>query len=216
MSGGLLESVPRAERRQLLAGATRRRFARNEVVFHEGDTGDSVYVIDKGRVAVRVTTPLGDTATLSILGSGDSFGELALVDPEARRTATAIAVEPTETRRLTRAQFDALRAELPAVDRFLVELLAAQVRRLSGRLLEALYVPTETRVLRRLGDLTSSYGAGAGPATITVTQEDLATMAGTTRPTVNRVLKDAERRGELRVERGRIIMLDVDSLRRRA
>jgi CRP/FNR family cyclic AMP-dependent transcriptional regulator len=213
---GLFESVPEPDRRRLLAAALRRRFRRREVIFHEGDPGDSVFVIERGRVAIRVTTPLGDVATLTVLVPGDSFGEGALVGPEARRTATAVALEATETRTLTRAQFDALRAEFPAVDRFLVEVLAAQVRRLSGRLLEALYVPAEARVLRRVLDLVDSYGAGPGEVTITVTQEDLATMAGTTRPTVNRFLRSAEERGHLRLERGRIVVVDPDSLRHRA
>ena len=72
--------------RELLQIARRRRFARNEVVFHRDDPADSLHLIVKGRFSVKVMTPLGDVATIALRGEGESFGEMALVAEEARRS----------------------------------------------------------------------------------------------------------------------------------
>jgi len=212
----LIDRLDEATRREVIANARRRRFRRGEVVFHEGDPGDAIHVIDKGHVAVRVTTALGDVATLTVLGPGEAFGEGALLAADARRTASAVALEATETRALARAEFERLRAEHPAVEEFLVQALAAQVRRLSEHLLEALYVPAEQRVLRRLLWLATAYGDGGAGTVVPLTQDDLASMAGTARPTANRVLKAAEADGLVRVARGRVELVDPDELARRA
>ena len=216
MEWPLLAVLDEDERRRVLGLARRRRFSKGEPLFHEGDPGDTMHLIAKGRVALRVTTPLGDTATLLVLGPGDHFGEMALISP-APRNASAVALEPVETLSFHRDQLDELRGAHPGIDRFLMEGLITEVRRLSHALLEALYVPVDKRVLRRLGDLVALYGDGrSGTVTIPLTQEDVAEMAGTTRPTANKVLKAAEGAGALRIARGRIDVLDADELARRA
>jgi CRP-like cAMP-binding protein len=212
----LLAVLDEDERRRVLALARRRRFSKGEPLFHEGDPGDTMHLIAKGRVALRVTTPLGDTATLLVLGPGDQFGEMALISP-APRNASAVALEPVETMTFHRDQLEELRRTHPGVDRFLMEGLIAEVRRLSHALLEALYVPVEKRVLRRLGDLVALYGDGeSATVTIPLTQEDVAELAGTTRPTANKVLKAVEGAGAIRIARGRIDVLNADELARRA
>src|SRR6185369_16209122 len=105
-----------------------------------------------------------------------------------RRSATVTAVGATDTRVVDHAEFERLRREHPQIQGFLVELLAAQVRRLSALTIEAMFVPADTRVLRRLLEVTQEFGENDG-TTIALTQDDLASMAGTTRPTANRVLK---------------------------
>jgi CRP/FNR family cyclic AMP-dependent transcriptional regulator len=75
----LLDGVPEDIVAKTLALARRRTFARDEVVFHEADPGDCVHLIESGRVAVRVATSHGQRATLAVLGSGEAFGELALL-----------------------------------------------------------------------------------------------------------------------------------------
>ena len=217
-----LEGVPEEDRRRLLAATHRRRFARREVLFHEGDPGDTVHLLDRGRVAVRITTPLGDVATLRVRGPGSVIGELALLGAAGsalpRRTATVVALERTETLSLHRDQFMALREAHPPVDAFLVNVLAEEVSRLSGLLVEALYVPVDVRVLRRLVALASDYaeGGSAVGAEVPLTQEDLASLAGTSRATVNRVLGEAEKAGLVSLRRGRVIVLDPDGLASRA
>ena len=93
----MLEGLPEDEVRRLIASTRRRRFARQEVLFHEGDPATTVHLVAKGRIAVRVTTPQGDVATVDLVLSGDVVGELALLSPGRRRGATAVAMEPTET-----------------------------------------------------------------------------------------------------------------------
>src|SRR5581483_8871557 len=101
----LLEGVPPDQVRELLQVARRRRFARNEVVFHRDDPGDSLHLIQRGRFAVRVMTPLGDTATIAVRGPGESFGEMALVADGGRRSATVAALEEAETIAVYRDDF---------------------------------------------------------------------------------------------------------------
>ncbi|WP_040802372.1 Crp/Fnr family transcriptional regulator [Nocardia concava] len=213
----LLEGLSPDERRQFLAACTPRRFRRRDIVCHEGDPGDCVHLILAGRLLVRVTTPLGHAATLTMLGPGEMFGEQALLSPEARRTATIVAVTDAETLTLNRTQLERLRREYPQVERFLTTSLAAQVRRLSAAVLEALYLPVETRVLRRLADLAARYGDGGGqPTVIQLTQEDLASMAGTTRATANKVLRELEDQGVVRLGRGALTVLDRARLAKKA
>jgi CRP-like cAMP-binding protein len=211
MEWALLDGVPEEVRRRVLAGARLRRFARGEVVFHEGDPGDTLHLIAKGRVAIRVATALGDTATLAVLGAGDFFGELALLQ-ERSRTASVVALEKTETLALHRDDFDQMASENPSVHAFLAQVLGAQVRRLTGQVMDALYVPAEKRVLRRLGELARVYAEGDGAVVIPLTQEDLATMAGTSRATVNRVLGEAEKSGIVEIGRMRISVVDRAAL----
>ena len=203
----LLTEVPDEEVRRVLSIARRRTFARGEVVFHEHDPADSLHLIARGRFAVRITTPLGDSALLALRGPGEAFGELALVSGgEAVRSATVEALEPAETHAVYRREFDALRREHPQVGAVLVALLADAVRRTNGLLLDAYYAPAEIRVLRRLAELA------AGDGEVRLTQEDLASLAGTSRATVNRVLRDAQRRGRLELRRGRITVAEPAAL----
>jgi CRP/FNR family transcriptional regulator, cyclic AMP receptor protein len=213
--GQLLTLLSDDERKALLSAARRRRFGRNEVIFHEGDPGDSLHVIVKGHVLVRVTTPTGDVATFGILGPGEFFGEVALLSEDATRTATVAANEPVETLSLRRQDFLELRAKNQRVAELLVEVLIAEVRRLSQHLVEALYVPVERRLMRRLLMLADSYAADEG-SVILVTQDDLASLVGSARPTTNRVLKSLEADGVIELGRGRIEVLDRTQLERRA
>ncbi len=212
----LLDLLDPRERREVLGGARRRRFRRGEVVFHEGDPGNSLHVVTAGHAAVKRTTPLGDVGILLVLGPGDLFGELAEL-ATANRNATVACLDSLETLVVPYSTFAALRAANPRVDRFLVERLAAEVRRLSAALMEALYLPVERRLLRRLADLARVFGPGPdGSVTIPVTQEELAHMVGATRPTTNQLLKEAESAAVLRLGRGRIVIPDLLAFEQRA
>ena len=141
----LLAGIPAEDVRQLLEIARRRRFPRGEVVFHRDDPGDSLHLINKGRFAVRVMTPLGETATIAVRGPGESFGEMALVGEGGRRSATVAALEDSETFSVYEHDFHALRRQHPEIDHLVVAFLADEVRMLNERLLEALYVPGQRR-----------------------------------------------------------------------
>ena len=198
----------------MLSIARRRRFSRNEVVFHREDPGDSLHLISKGRFAIRIMTPLGDTVTIGIRGPGDSFGELALVAEGRKRSATVETLEEAETFAVYVVDFQRLCREHPSVNQVLVGFLAGELDRQNELLLEALYVPVERRVLRRLAELSALY-AGRD-SVIPLTQEQLAELAGTSRATVNRVLREEQARGTVELRRGRTAVLDAEAIARRA
>jgi CRP/FNR family cyclic AMP-dependent transcriptional regulator len=211
MEWPLLSDLEPEDVRQLLAIARRRTFEKGEVVFHREDPADSLHLIARGRFAARVTTAQGDSVLLEVLGPGQAFGELALLLPGAHRTATVSALEDGETRSVFRDDFALLQRSHPGVKDVLLRLLAEQLRRASDRIVEAHYVDADTRVRRRLVELAGTYDSGVVP----LTQEDLAAMAGTSRATVNRVLRDEAKGGTVALQRGRVTVLEPDDLERR-
>jgi CRP-like cAMP-binding protein len=215
MQWALLDSVPDEDVRRLLMIARRRTFAKGEVVFHQDDPADTLQLISKGRFAVRTQTRMGDTAILAVLGPGQCFGEIALIEEGARRSATVAALEAGETQSVHQVDFDRLCREHPGVREVLIAILAAQVRRLSGHLLDALYMSADKRVVHRLAEIAGHYARDGVPEIeIPLTQEDLAGLAGTSRATVNRVLRAEQERGTVRLSRGRTVVLDQERLSR--
>lgn len=208
--------MPDEDLRLLLSVARRRRFERGEVVFHRDDPGDSLHLIVSGRFAIRVMTPLGEMVWIAVRGPGENFGEMALVDDDARRSATVSALEDAETFAVRKPEFDQLRERYPSINRVLTAFLAGEVRMLDERLLEALYLPTERRLLRRLRELSELYRTPDGSAVIPLTQEELAEFAGAARATVNRVLREEQARGTIELQRGKTRVLDLQQLARRA
>jgi len=211
----LLADLPAEDVRRLLSIARRRTFSRGEVVFHRDDPAESLHLVVRGRFSARVETPLGDSVLLEVIGPGQAFGELALLLPGARRSATVSALEDGETRSVFRDDFALLQREHPGVKDVLLRLLAEQLRRASDRIVEAHFVDAETRVRRRLVELSGVYGSGDGAVVVPMTQEDVAAMAGTSRATVNRVLREEQKRGVVALRRGHVTLLDVDDLGRR-
>jgi CRP/FNR family transcriptional regulator, cyclic AMP receptor protein len=138
-----------------------------------------------------------------------------LFSNDARRSATAVALEQVETRPLDAAEFARLRASDQRLNDFLMRALTARLRSTTDHLLEALFVPVETRVLRRLATLAEEFASGDGDVVLPLSQEDVAAMAGTTRPTANRVLRAAERDGLIALRRGHIAIVDQGALARR-
>lgn len=220
MEWSTLSMISDKERRELLAVARRRKFRRNEVLFHEGDPANSLHLIESGHVSVRVTTGGGDSVTLAVVGPGETVGELALLEADpnkAVRSATVTALEGCETLSLQRDRFDALRQQYPRMDRVLAELLANEVRRLNGRLLEFLYLPADKRVLRRLANLARAYDDGVTrPVAVPLTQEVIASLAGTSRPTTNQALRAVEEAGIIAIGRSKIEILNPAALVRKA
>jgi CRP/FNR family transcriptional regulator, cyclic AMP receptor protein len=207
----LFGELPATELRRVVAVAKRRRFARNEVVFHRDDPADTLHLVVRGRFASRVTTQLGDTVTVAVQGPGDAFGELALVEDGAARSTSVVALEPGETMAVSRTDFDRIRRDYPAVNDVLVRLLARRLRRQSELLVEALFVSAEARILRRLVELAKLYGDE-----IPLTQDEIAGLAGTSRATVNRVLRAEAKKGTVELRRGRTSVLDAQALAKRA
>jgi CRP/FNR family cyclic AMP-dependent transcriptional regulator len=210
----LFAGIPGEDVRAVLALARRSTYRRGEVVFHRHDPADAVHLIVKGRFDVRITTATGDVVALAIHGPGETFGELAVVTA-AERTATVTALEPGETLVVRGSELRRLAREHASVDEVLVRMLAEHVAFLSERLVEAYTVDAEARVARRVLELGRVYGEKP-PVVIPLIQEDLAALAGTSRATVNRVLREAERRGLVEVGRGKTVLVDPDGFARLA
>jgi CRP/FNR family transcriptional regulator, cyclic AMP receptor protein len=214
MEWRIFSGIPDEDIRAVLALARRSTYRRGEVVFHRHDPADAVHLITKGRFDVRVTTSHGDEVALAIRGPGETFGELAVVTEE-ERSATVTALEAGETLVVRGAELRRLAKRHATLDEVLVRLLAERVAFLSDRLVEAYTVDAETRVARRVLELGRVYG-GTPPIVIPLIQDDLAALAGTSRATVNRVLREAERRGLVELGRGRTVLKDPDGLARLA
>lgn len=211
MRWGLFEEVDEQQVRQLLAAARRRRFAKGETVFHEGDPGESLHLIDKGFLAVRVTTPGGEVATLRVLRPGQHFGDLAMLSSE-RRSATVTALDKSETLELPATTIREFSSEHRSFERAMARVIAHQLRNQSQQLLEAMYLPVPRRLARRLAELSDLYDAPVVP----LTQDDLAGISGTTRQTVNQLLTEWREAGVVELGRGRVTVLDRDRLVRLA
>src|SRR5579859_5930363 len=149
----------------LLAAGELRAFPGGATIFREGDVGDALYGIEEGRVAATVTSLEGQQLTYAIMGPGDWFGELALVLPDLRRSASVLALESTMTRIVTRADFERLRSSRPEINEALVQILAARVARLSDHLREALHMGAEARIRRRLLEVARLYET-SGPGRV--------------------------------------------------
>jgi CRP-like cAMP-binding protein len=205
-------------RRRMLARMHRSRFAAGEVVFHEGDPADTVHFVVEGRVVARRSSESGDRLAYAVIGPGEAFGELAMLAPDRRRTTTIQAFEPTVTMSLSYGDFTRLRMDHPSVEGLLVTLLAERVARLTDGLMEALHVPADQRVARRLVELCGLYtpGDGLSNAVVPLTQTDLSELSGVTRPTANRVLRRLAAVGALELSRGAITVLDDAAVRRAA
>ena len=210
----LFEGIPARDVQAVIALARRATYRRGEVVFHRHDPADAIHLVSKGRFDVRIATARGDIVALGIRGPGDTFGELALATG-SERTATVTALERGETLVVRAGELRRLASRHGSIHEVLVRLLAGQVTFLSERLVEAYTVDAETRVARRVLEVARVYGA-TPPILVPLIQEDLAALAGTSRATVNRVLRAAAGRGIVELGRGRTVVLDLEALRRLA
>jgi CRP/FNR family transcriptional regulator, cyclic AMP receptor protein len=206
----LLDRVGDDLRREILSQTRRKRFDRKEVLFHEGDPSDGMHLVESGWVAIRNTTPLAETVTVGVVGPGEALGEQSLIESGGKRMGGAVALTRVEALFLSRDSFEILRESHPSIDRFLVVLFDRRIRKLSERLVEALYVPAPKRVMRRVAELAESFESSEIP----LTQEELASLAGTTRPTVNRALREAEAAGAIVISRGRIHVNSAEHMKR--
>jgi CRP/FNR family transcriptional regulator, cyclic AMP receptor protein len=203
----------------ILAGAmTRRRFRRNEVIFHQGDPGDALHVVATGAVKIVLPSPDGEEAIIATLREGDFFGELALLDG-APHSATATAVEPVETLSLARAPFQQLLDEDRGLRTALLSGLAAELRRLTGQVEELHFLDLAGRLAMRLVRLSRDRDPDAnGEVRLDwpFTQSDLAAMIGGTRQSVNKLLSRMEEDELVLIERDTLIIHDLDALAGRA
>lgn len=204
-----LDEVHPTLREAVLSRCVERRYEVEEALCREGGPPDAMFLIDSGRVLVQAHTVDGAAVGLNVVDTGGVVGEMALLADEPR-AATVIAVRETRVHLLRPRAFQELRGEHPQIDQFLVRVLDRRLRELSARFAEAVHSTAEERVCRRLTALGSAFDG-----TIRLSQARLASLAGTTRPTVNRVLQDLTKADIVRLRRARVEVIDIDALESR-
>jgi CRP/FNR family transcriptional regulator len=203
---------------RLRASMTPRRLARGEMVFREGDAGDSLYVIITGKVKLARTSGDGRENLLAVLGPGEMFGELSLFDPGPRLT-TAYVVSDTEFISLGNEALRAFLAEHPEVAMQMLAGLAHRLRRTNEGLSDLVFTDVPGRVAKALLDLSDRFGQRVEGGVLVaheLTQEELAQLVGASRETVNKALADFAHRGWLVLGAKAVTLVDLDRLRRRA
>ena len=195
----------------------RRRFRRGEVIFHQGDPGDSLHIVAAGAVKIVLPSAEGEEAIIATLRPGDFFGELSLLDG-APRSATAAALEPSETLVLPRPVFAELLDDLPGLRDALLAGLAHELRRLTGHVEELHFLDLAGRLAMRLTRLARETQPDAHGEILLAwpyTQSDLAAMIGGTRQSVNRLLSELVEDDLIRIEPEALVITDLDELARR-
>lgn len=206
-SSEALRSAMREERKE-----------RGEVIFHEDDDGDRLYVVLDGKVKIYRTSPDGRENMLAVLGPGDMFGELSLFDPRPRTASVATVTDST----LLSLAHDDLRPWLtgrPGVAAHLLQALAQRLRRTNEAMADLVFSDVPGRVAKVLLDFGTRFGTATDEGvrvTHDLTQEELAQLVGASRETVNKALSDFVSRGWILLEGRTVTLLDVDRLERRA
>ncbi len=214
----LFEHASRNILESLAGRLRRRRFRRNEVIFHQGDPGDALHIVAAGAVKILLPSAEGDEAIIATLRPGDFFGELALLDG-APRSATAGALEPSETLVLPRDVFIGLLDTLPGLRDALLAGLAHELRRLTGHVEELHFLDLAGRLAMRLTRLareTAPDAHGEIRLEWPYTQSDLAAMIGGTRQSVNRLLSELVEQDLIRIEPEALVINNLDELAKRA
>ena len=189
----------------------RRRFPKDTVVFFENEEGDSFFMILEGRIKVTILGDDGREVILSMLGAGDFFGEMALLDNEPR-SATAIAVEETELLSLHRTDFQTVLTDNRSITTALIKILTARLRRANHQISTLALLDVYGRVARVIVDMAREEGRRLRDGRIAfrrATHQEIANRIGTTRETVTRMLKDLERQGLIHIE-GKEIVVEPD------
>ena len=214
----LFEHANRQMLESLARSLRRRRFRRNEVIFHQGDPGDSLHVVAGGAVKILLPSTEGEEAIIATLRPGDFFGELALLDG-ATRSATAAALEASETLVLPRPVLMDLLGTVPGLGDALLAGLAKELRRLTSQVEELHFLDLAGRLAMRLTRLAQeSQPDASGQVSLAwpYTQSDLAAMIGGTRQSVNRLLAELVDEGLIQIQPDALIIRDLGELARRA
>lgn len=200
---------------RVAAVSVTRRFAPQHVIFREGDTSDTCYVVAEGHARAIREHVDGRQITLAHFGPGDIFGELAMFDDEAR-SATVETLDRVSTLAILGADFRRLLSEHPEIAVKLVVSLGRRLRETNERLARQSFQTVQSRVAGVLGQLVDAAlqeGAAAqGDVLVTITQADIAQLAGSSRESASRFLAVLERAGVLSQGRGRITVHDRGAL----
>jgi CRP-like cAMP-binding protein len=196
------------------------RFARGEVIFREGEPAERLFLIDSGPVKLSIASLAGQEMLIGVLGRGQIFGELEVID-RGQRAMDARAMEDARVYALDSDVFWTMLENRPALARRLLELMARRLRRADQISQDLVFFDAPTRLARRLLQLAEEHGEAVGDGeeikvTIRVTQEELAQMIGVTRESANRLVASFAGRGWISWNDGYPIILLPEALVRRA
>ena len=191
-----------------------RRFSPGQIIFHLGDPGGLLYIITSGKVKISHSNPDGQEALLAILGPGDFFGDLSLLD-SSPRSATAEAIEPTETLTLHGETFNRFMDNTPGFAHHVLHVLARRIRGLNSQISDIFFLDLPARLARTLLNLADHHGKPSKEGIvidIALTQTDLAEMTGATRVSINKALGRFRRAGWLHVKGRRFTITDREEM----
>jgi CRP/FNR family cyclic AMP-dependent transcriptional regulator len=210
----LFADLPMDQLSSLAATVQRRRYDRGEIILRQGEPGDSLFVVVSGRVRIYTLTPEGHELSVWLCDEGDFFGEMALLSGEPR-SACVEAMEPTEVLVLQRHAFRDYLLAHPHAAVHTIETLSRRLRRTTESAGDLASRSVGQRIARTLVDLAQRYGVPEGDGVrldLDLSQEAVATLAGTTRESANRTLSQLRDRGVVEVDRVRIRILRPDVL----
>jgi CRP/FNR family cyclic AMP-dependent transcriptional regulator len=213
----LFAELQRDDLARLGAGLRRRRYAKGAAICWQGDPGTTLFLIESGWVKIVATSPDGQEAVLNLLGPGDFFGDLALLDGKPR-SAGAVAAEESHLLLLERDAFVGAIEESPRLALGLLAALAGRLRYDVEMLADTSFLDVSGRLARVLLRLATAPDRPAGPAMtipIRLTQAELAALIGATRESVNKWLKAYEAQGIIRRRGARLTILRPEELRKR-
>jgi len=210
----LFSELSREELERISRVSVARSFPAGVRVFHEGDHSDACYLVRRGDLRVTREHPDGRAIALATLGPGDLFGELAMLDGEAR-SASVETLTDSELLALPAADVRRLLADHPDISVKLIAALTKRLRETNERVARQSFQTVPSRVAGVLTQLITEESATVGGQGITIrmTQADLAQLAGTSRESVSRFLATLERAGVVRVGRGRVTVVEPRRLR---
>ena len=191
---------------------------KGEILFSEGEPGDSLYIVLTGKLKIGRRAGDGRQNLIAVMGPSDMLGELSLFDP-GPRTATATAVVDSRLARLRKQALRPWLSNRPEIAEQLLRVLARRLRRTNDALADLIFTDVPGRVAKNLLQMAGRFGTRDGGVlrvTHDLTQEELAQLVGASRETVNKALADFAQRGWLRLEARAVILLDVERLAKRS
>lgn len=211
----LFAAVTDSELASLVRDFTRREFRAGETIFEQGDQGEVLYLIEAGQVRIFVQGRDGQELSVIVHGPGDIFGEMALID-NLPRSASAVAAEEAVVYALSREHFrEHMRRSFQLALNFMTA-MSLRLRHSSEMVGNLALLDVPSRLARKLLDLAQTHGQpeGAGIKIDQVLkQNELASLLGTTRESVNKALSHFKKQNLIKVEQGNYTLLNLEALR---
>ena len=190
----LFSELNESELQEVATHAQIRNVPNDTTIFYEGDPADAVYVVVNGRVKVVTTSTDGKEFILTVLGAGQVFGEMGLLET-APRSASVVTITEVELMTIKRDDFDRLIETRPTISRKLMAILSRRLRRANSKMESLAYMDVAGRLARYLLDMALDHGQRLGNGWVVVkrpTHSDIAHSIGTSRETVSRLINEFE------------------------